>query len=288
MQSITRKQQPLAARCSAGAIVAIVSSALLIGINSSQAALISEDFEGSFLGSTTPPTGWALNHVAGTSSYETSLGKDDLGLGGQITGNHPSNGSTLPAGYVVNSDGIAFDATKPISGSFDFWIEEAGNYSSGIFMFGDIQNGIAQNDAGEFLGLFLRERTFGARAAITDGAGATLATDSANRIESQYWITSDFVWTPTSGTTGDLSFSVEAHASNSAWTETVTGYTFNTKDAFFGFGTGGYFSGEHTLRIDNISITGTEVPSGIPEPATAALGLLALAGLGVTTRRRRA
>ena len=242
--------------------LAILTFSMLTGINSASAAVISEDFEGSTLGSTTPPSGWALNHVDGTSSYVTSTGLNGLGLGGQITGNHSSNGTFDPAGYVVNSGGVAFDATKAISGSYDFWIQEAGNYSSGIFMFGDIETGIAQNDAGEYLGLFMRETTFGARASITDGSGTVLATDSNNRISSNTWYSASFAWTPTSGTTGDLSFSVSGIHN---WTETYSAFTFNNADAFFGFGTGGYFSADHTMRIDNISITGTE--TAIPEPS---------------------
>lgn len=261
-------------------MLALVTLAVLMGINSANAALISEDFEGSTLGSTTPPDGWALNQVAGTSSYLTSTGANGLGLGGQITGNHPQNPSTMPAGYVVNSGSGALNTAKGISGSFDFWVEEEGNYSSGIFMFGDINSGIAQNDPGEFLGLFLREQTFGARASITDGAGAELATNNNNRINSNTWYTAMFSWTPTSGTTGDISISV--NYSPTPWTETYSGFTFNKEEAYFAFGTGGYFSNEHTMRVDNIVINGTF----IPEPTTATLGLVTLGALAM--RRRRA
>lgn len=259
---------------------AIAVLAMSIGISSANAATMSQDFESGSLGSTTPPAGWSLNPVAGTSAYLTTTGANGTGLGGQITGNHPQNGSTIPAGYVVNDGGVPFDATQPISGTFDFYVQEAGNYSSAMFLLGDIQNGIAQNDGGEYLGMFLRRATFGARAGIIDGAGAMLDTANNYRISSNTWYTADFTWTPTSGTTGDFSYSVNY---STPWTASYSGFTFNSPDAYFGFGTGGYYSSDHTGIFDNISITGTAVP----EPSTFALSAFGLLGFAFVAGRRR-
>lgn len=266
------------------AFLCVVSVALLTGGNSALSATITESFEGSTSGSTTPPTGWSLIPVAGTASYVTTTGAGGSGLGGQITGNHPSNGSTIPAGYVVNDGGVPLDVTQPISGSYDFYIQDAGNYSSAMFMIGDIQTGIAQSDPGEFLAMFLRRQTFGARAAITDGAGATLATDNNDRINAGAWYTANFTWTPTSGTTGDFSYSVNY---GSGWTETYSGYTFNSPAAYFGFGSGGYYSNDHAGIFDNISITGTAF-STVPEPTSLTLLVgLAFVGFGWYRSRRK-
>lgn len=238
-----------------------ITFAMLVAVNSANAANISINFEGETLGSTTPPAGWSFVPVAGTSSYVVTAGNGG-GLAGQVTGNHPSNSSTIPAGYMVNSGGVAFDATQPISGTFDFFIPEAGNYSSALFMIGDIQTGITQTTAGEWLGMFLRERTFGARAQLTAGDGSTLFNGDGNnqyRIDTNQWINADFTWTPTSGTTGDFSFEWTYPSQPNRGPMTVTGYTFASDEAWFGFGSGGYFNNDHSGRFDNISITGTEI-----------------------------
>ena len=173
--------------------VSQVATGLILYGLSATAATISQDFEGSTLGSTTPPTDWSLVGVAGsTSSYITSTGDAGAGLGGELTGNYSTNSPSIPGGYLVNSGDEPFDLTKPITGSFDFFIEEAGNYSGAIFLIGDIQSGIAETAAGEYIGMHLREQTFGARAQIVDGAGTILTTDNSYRISSDTWYTADF------------------------------------------------------------------------------------------------
>jgi MYXO-CTERM domain-containing protein len=264
---------------------------IVVATDSANGATITEDFQSSSLGSTTPPAGWSLVSVSGPSAYETTVGNGGAGLGGQISGNHPQNASTIPAGYVVNSGGVAFDTTKPISGSFDFFIPEAGNYSSAMFMVGDIQTGISGTAAGEWLGMFLRERTFGARAQVIAGDESVLFDgngDNQYRIDTNQWIEAAFTWTPTAGTTGDFSFEWTYPAQPNRGPMTVTGYTFDSEQAFFGFGTGGYFGGTHQGVFDNINITGTEFSDAVvPEPAAIAIWSLLGLGLAGQVRRRR-
>lgn len=273
-------------------LLAIAVVAPLAFGTTANAAMISQDFEGETLGSTTPPAGWSLVPVAGTSSYVVTAGNGG-GLAGEVTGNHPATSSTIPAGYVVNSGGVAFDTTQPISGTFDFYISEAGNYSSALFMVGDIQTGISQTAAGEWLGMFLRERTFGARAGLTAGDGSVLFNGSGSnqyQIETNQWYAATFAWTPTAGQTGDFTFSWTG-AQGPKGPMTATGYTFDSAQAWFGFGSGGYYSNSHSGRFDNISITGTEFSTGpkiIPEPTTLLVwSLLAGLGVGLGWRRRK-
>ena len=218
----------------------------------SQAVTITQDFEST----TAPgvPTGWTTVGASGNGSYATTVGEGNPGQSGNV--DWTGSNQTAPGVYLVN-DGTAFDATKPISGSFDFYVEDDGNYSSANFIFGDINDGLTGN-AGEFLNVLFREKTFGARAALFDGADGALVSDSSNNRElhSNAWNqVSSFSWTPTSGLTGDFSITWTDPSYSGPENISYTGYTFDSDKAFFGFGTG-----RSPGRFDNISITGTLLP----------------------------
>ncbi len=91
------------------------------------------------------------------------------------------------------------------------------------------------------------------------------------------WYRSSFTWTPTSGTTGDASYTA-LRWNGSAWvahsTFSITGHTFSDPEAYIGvadlYGT--------STTFDNISVTGTL----IPEPSAALLG-----GIGALMLLRR-
>ena len=122
--------------------------------------------------------------------------------------------------------------------------------------------------------------------------------DNTYRIDSNQWETANFTWTPTGINTGDFSISwtAPANAPLSRGPMTVTGFTFDSNEIYFGFGTGRDLVGLVTsgtpgngvVRIDNISITGSEI--FVPEPASIVvwsfLGL-GLAGFAVRGRRSR-
>lgn len=230
-------------------------SALLIAgcvsSNFATAATILQNFEGV----TVPaiPTGWEAVGSGITTANNGNPGNSVNAAGGST-------------GYLVNT-GVGFDATESITGTFDFYIVENGNYTNGSFFFGDVQSGLSTT-AGDHLRVDLREKTFGARANIIDADGTTVFSGAGNNlyeIVTNTWYSASFSWTPTSGSTGNFSFSWGA----AEGPMTVTGYTLNSSEVFFGFGTV-----DDPARFDNISITGTEfVP--VPEP-----NMFALAGLG--------
>lgn len=258
-----------------GALTAAFGLALTLA--TANAATISEDFEGEATDGSAP-AGWTLVNQGGNGTYSTTASTGNPGQSGNFSWGGST--STAPGIYLVNS-GVAFDATKAISGSFDFMVGPGGNDDRVSFLMGDIQDGLS-NTAGEYLHFFGNERSFGRRARLLDGAGTTLFNgdgDNTYRIDEGIWISADFTWTPTSGTTGDFSITWDGPLPTGAnrGPMTALGYTFDSKDVFFAFGTG---KGASPLRIDNISISGDE----IPEPAS--LALIGLGGLLIVGRRR--
>ena len=228
---------------------------LLASVPCSHAATIIQNFEGV----TTPsiPNGW------------TTVGSPVTAANG-----NPGNsivGQSGSTNYIVNS-GAGFDANFDISGSFDFYIVESGNYSNGAFFFGNVQSGLGSS-AGDHLRIDLRERTFGARANILDANGTTLFDGSANnnfRIDSNAWYSAVFSWTAATNT-----FNIDWTGPNNVVNVnmTVSGYSLNSSEVFFGFGTV-----DDEARFDNINIT------GVPEPSVAMFSSLAC--LAFFIRRR--
>jgi len=208
---------------------------------------LTEDFEG--VSAPSIPAGWQ------------AIGS---GITTDANGN-PGNNLQVAAGtarYLVNTGG-GFDATQDFSGAFDFWLDDATNYSNIAFVVGDVQDGLTRTSGGEFLQVDLRERTFGARANILDGAGTTLFNgtgDNTYQIEDNQWYTASFSWTAATGT-----FSISwTGAQGNKGPMTVSGYAFDDDEVFFGFGTF-----QHAARFDNISLTGSTV--AVPEPASFSL-----------------
>lgn len=252
-------------------------SSLAMTSISTNAATVTQNFEGSTLNSTTAPTGWSYVIVDADpqAGYLTTAGNGG-GLGGQVTGNNADNGNNIPGAYLVNSGGGAFDARQAVSGTFDFRITDIGNYSNVAFMMGDIQTGITETTAGEYVSIKLMKNTFANRGGVIDGAGAQLATNTTQSLAANTWYSASFSWTPSSGTTGIFSYTA-----NNITSTITSSYTFDNPDVWFGFGAAGYFGNDTSGTFDNISITGTEL---IPEPSAALLGGV---GMLMLLRRRR-
>lgn len=237
---------------------------LLLGSLVAASETIILDFESEASGSTNTPAGWSLVVVNDTPvpTYTTTNRVGGAGQAGRITA---FNSGGLPGGYLVvneNAGGAPFDLTKPISGSFDFYIDggSSPNYKNVHFVMGDIESGITPSTAGQSLGARLTKNTFGDKAVLMNGAGTGLTT--ARRLETDRWYAASFSWTPTNGLSGDFSFSVTGDHN---WTLTLDGYTFDSPKAFFGFGTAGYYQSSNygVGFFDNISITGSTIsPAG--------------------------
>lgn len=245
----------------------------LICSSAAYAATINENFESATAPSI--PAGWTFVN-AGSGTYATGVGTGNPGQSGNL--DWTGANQVAPGAYIVNA-GSAIDATQAFSVTFDFYIVEDGNYSAINFLVGDVQDGIT-GSAGEFLNFQLNEKTFGTRARLYNGAnGIVLNGDGNNNYEifTNQWNTGTFTWTPTSGTTGDLTFSWIRPTNVTEPGFTVSGFTFDSADVYFGFGTG-----RSPARFDNIQITGSEV---IPEPSS--LALIGLGGLLMVSRRRR-
>lgn len=260
----------------------LAATAFAVSISAaSHAATITEDFESLSVGSTATPAGWTyLNINGGANAYITDTGNGG-GVAAQITGDNATNGNTPPGSYLVNDGSNAFDVTQSITGSFDYLIPptQLGRAQGGVFIFGDIKTGIAGSTTGTYLGMQMMSDSFGNRGGVVTGDGSQVANFSGNQKENQ-WYNITFTWTPTSGTTGDFSATGSSTTTSSNWTVAFNGYTFDDNEAYFGFGAGDYFGNNTTVKYDNISITGTEVP----EPGS--MALLALGGLLLARRRR--
>lgn len=254
--------------------VLLASSGLL-----APAAIVTQNFEGLTVPSTATPSGWTyINVNGGSNAYTTATGNGG-GVGAQITGDNATNGNAPPGSYLVNDGSQAFDVRSSITGSFDYFITtgSVGRAQGGVFMFGDIQTGITGATAGTYLGMQMMSDSFGNRGGVVDGSGSQIADFSGNQVEQQ-WYNITFTWTPTSGTTGNFSATGSSTSSSNSWTVSYNGYTFDTIEAWFGFGAGDYFNNPNTATYDNINITGT----AIPEP-----GVALLSGLGVLMLLRR-
>ncbi len=251
----------LAAACSLSCLVAFAGSA-----NADQIVL---DFEAQTADSSDVPAGWSyVDSGLGTSgTYVTSAagaGSPDGGLAGVLVSTNPTHGSNLPHSFLVNSGSPSgFDITKPLSGSYDFRMVHTNNYDSAGFLFGDIKSGvITGTDAGQLLMMSQTNGGFGqinAESRITDGSNdSTFAPQSNLGFSDDIWYRVAFTWTPTSGTTGDFSYTATRWDSNALTfiphsTFGITGHTFNKPEAYVAIAD----MWATSTRFDNITVTGT-------------------------------
>ena len=215
---------------------------------------ITLDFESETLGSTNAPPGWNIFNQNNQGTYVVA----DTGNPGK-SGNVDWGGSNqgYPGIYFTNETG--FDATRPISGSFNFYIDSDANYAQVLFVFGDVGDGLEQT-AGNYLNAVLQRATFGQRARLFDADGTMIFNGDGNNnfsISAKTWTPATFTWTPTNGLTG--TFSLSWMVGDSARGPLVADdYTLNSDAAFVGFGTG-----REPGRFDNISVTGFPIlPQG--------------------------
>lgn len=276
-------------------LMATTALGLMIAGSMADGDTITEDFEGLTAGGTTTPSVWThqstgLAGGSGTVSYATSAagaGSQNTGLAGVLTdatvGTHTGR---VPHTIFVNSGSASgFDLGQNITGSYDFKHTGGSAYASSAFLFGDIKTpaDIDGSSAGQLLQFFHSRGGYGnAPSGFVDGTEATIQSKSNFNYSDNTWYRVSFTWTATGAKTGDLAItstrwngsSYVAHNS-----DTYSGFTFDSNEAFFGFGNV-YNNDTSGVSIDNISITGTL----IPEPST-----LALIGLGacMMIRRRR-
>lgn len=277
-----------------GKLLSIVTTTLAISGMAANAATITLDFESQTPSTTTVPAGWAYLHSgigapATNGTYTTTAangGSTGSGLGGVLVGNNPTHGTNLPYSFLVNSGSPSgFDVRLSITGSYDFLITNGAQYDTAGFLFGNIQGGaISGTNAGQLISIQHANGGFGqatAESRIVNGANvATYAPTSNAGFADNTWYRSSFTWTPTSGTTGNLSYTA-TQWNGSSWvahsTFGITGHTFDDPEAYVAvadmWGT--------STTFDNITVTGTL----IPEPSAALLGSL---GFLPFLRRRRA
>lgn len=240
---------------------------MALAVGSAHSATITENFDSS-LGST-PPTGWTF---AGSGTYNTGTG--ETGNGGSIE----SSVSTgrIPGAYIINSGSQAYDLRESITVNFDVKVSETGNYESAAVMFGNIAEGTT-GTADELLSMSFGRNNFGNDdPEIVNGANTILTPgENQQKVIFGTWHSGTYTWTPTSGTTGDLSFTLTG-TQNGNVVMSVTGFTFGDEAGYFAFGD----LDSDGVTYDNIEITGTVVP----EPGS--LALLGLGGLMMITRRR--
>jgi len=209
---------------------------------------ITEDFEST----TAPdvPTGWATVGVSANGTYATdeSLGNPDQCA---ILTQTAATTSPFPRVYLVN-DGIAFDATRPMTATFDFYVGSSVNYAGVNFIVGDVRNSASATAPNKFLNFQLQRATFGQRLRVWDAAANLVFNGDGNNqyaISAQTWTTATFTWTPTSGTTGTFTFTWDAASKGIT---TPVSFTFDSPEAYFGFGA---MRSDTPARFDNISIT---------------------------------
>lgn len=244
-------------------VTPILTSFVFAGLSS--AVVITQDFEGV----TVPalPTDWTL-----------------VGSGGATAANgNPGNSFDPAAGslnYLTNSGFTGFDATQDFSGSFDYKIGGANEFYDAIgFWVGDVETGLTAG-AGNFFRVDLKRATFSRRASIYDGSGyddvdKLFNGDGNNNyslsVGTQYSAT--FTWTAATGT---FEFDL-GRAGDATDVMSFTGYSFNSNEVHFGFGTS-----DVTGNFDNIVLNGETYV--VPESSAAFL--VALASLVLLRRRR--
>jgi hypothetical protein len=247
-------------------------------IASANAATVNLDFESG-------TTGWTFeteSGATGTPTFTTATGTGATPTTSGLVNSSNSGTNSVPGGYLLNSGGTALDASKSITGSFDYQFGSTGNYVGGTFLMGNITSASGlTGDAGQFAGAALGRNTFGNRTYGIDGTGSNANSTGAIDIRDVVWHAVTFSWTPTTGTTGTLDFTM-TNQGNGATNSVSLTTTLDSNDVYFAFGSAPS-SGTITSDsyFDNINITGTAVP----EPTTTAL--LGLGGFALILRRRK-
>ena len=263
----------------------LVTAVAVGSFASANAASVILDFESG-------TTGWSFETetgATGTPTYTSAAGTGATPTTSGVINSSNSGTTSVPGGYLLNSGGTAFDATQAITGSFDFQFDRGlattDNYLGSTFLMGNITSASGlTGDAGQFIGAAMGRNTFGNRTYVIDGAGgrgtSTGGIDIRNTLE---WHTVTFSWTPSSGTTGTLEYTM-TNQRNGA-TNSVSGTnTLDSNVVYFAFGSAPASGTIQTdSYFDNIDITGATIP--VPEPSSTAL--LGLGGLALILRKHR-
>ncbi len=247
----------------------VIAAASVCAVTVQAQETITLNFEDQTLGSTNPPPNWSmvLVHNPADAGYVVGEGAYGEGKGGYVKGRTSAAGDRngwAAGAYIVNSGMEPFDASKPIIGSFDFYVEDVGNYCGGNFLFGNIAD--ERNwEAGELLEFHFRRSTFATRAQILDGAEDNIYAPGTNNefVAGNTWYSGEFTWTPTNGLTGDVYIEWREGESTTVRWMAYEGFTFDNPEVWFGLGSGGRTGAAGDTRFDNVSIEGFPIlPSG--------------------------
>ncbi|HML75386.1 MAG TPA: immunoglobulin domain-containing protein [Anaerohalosphaeraceae bacterium] len=223
------------------------------------AAVIQENFESQTPPSTNiPPAGWTF--VSAATPPQTGTFYEAVSVPGGIAGRVKCDlvlYTLYAPGYLVSTTGLSSD--KPFSGSFDLLIEDEGDWSDGLFLFGDILNGHTNN----YCMVKWQWRTALNSDAILQksnytAAFTTLVQDSTFILTPNQWNHITFEWAPTSDTTGTIKVVTTLPNSTQVTLESTATLPPMT---YFGFA-----SANDAIRVDNIAIMGSS-PAYDPVPA---------------------
>lgn len=241
-------------------------------VDSSWTTVLSEDFETSTPGSSTPPAGWSLITMAGAPTFATTATGQgsqgdgtSAGLAGKVSSTDWLDNTlkNLPGAYLVkNTD---YDLTDELRISFDFQIINEGEWDDIVFLLGAIDDGVSTDSDGESLTVGLREN---GGTSITTGLGTDLASITYN-LADDTWYHATATWLPWAGATGTLTLTVNNFTSD-AFTLDTTNFTFDSVIGQIGFG-----SYNDTIRFDNITVeTGEVVTLASPDFAVTAFNMI--------------
>ncbi len=209
---------------------------------------ISEDFDGQSPPSTnSPPSGWNFIKVEDQAGTFYEAVSDHGGIAGRVKCD-VVHLTQYPPGYLVNSMG--FDATLAIKGSYDFMVEDEGAWSDGLFMMGDIFDGLTA----DFYVVKYQYNTPSTPTVISKsqyvaGQNTTMAVlaGGTGRVIFGTWYSCEFTWEPISGTTGV--FTTNTIQSNGTVLDILSATITLPETAYIGFS-----SANDALRIDNVEI----------------------------------
>jgi len=250
--------------------IPITLLALLFAASALNAQItLTENFEGSSAGSTTPPAGWSFVNKTGAPSYATSAAGQgsngsgtSSGLGGRVSSTTFVD-TNLAGGYLVNN--TPFSLASPITGAFDFQLVSNSTFDDITFMLGNIadgydKTGLGNGTPGEFLTVKLTEASAGTFSnSISNGYGRDQTVEGDRKgqlvtnnltLSHNTWYRATVSWTPTTGTTGSFSIAISNFSSN-VFTLTLPNFTFASANGHIGFG-----SVNDTIRFDNVSFSG--------------------------------
>jgi len=204
---------------------------------------IRQDFESQTLPSTdTPPAGWTFINPENQAGSFYEAVTDNGSIVGRIKADVVVNGF-YPAGYIASTTSVS--AQLPFSGTFDMFLEDEGDWSDGVFMIGDIAEGLTADY------YFIKYQGASGTTLVYDSDypddSRVIMFDTGLGVQFATWYTTSFSWVPTDGTTGTFSF--EVMQMDGTVVLGGSGELTLPEVVQFGFG-----SSNDAVRVDNIAI----------------------------------